>query len=104
MSQCYQLLISSLLGNVDLKQELGQVLVDPPGRDCCLPWGGCGWSLWWGAGFYPRSSGASTDQCSPAHLKFIAGTDAFHINLISADAQNLHTLQKVAFGFADSCC
>lgn len=42
MSQCYQLLISSLLGNVNMKQDLRQVLLNPHGRHPHLPWGSCG--------------------------------------------------------------
>ena len=94
MSQCYELLISSLLGNVNIKQDLRQVLLNLCGRhpgvaetpDCPGAAVGeeCGELS---AGLHPGSGEAFTVQCSPAHLKLIAGTKAFHINLISADAQ-----------------
>lgn len=100
MSQCYQLLISSLLGSIDIKQDPRLLSLNPRGRDPCLPWGSCRRSLWWGAELHPGSHNRSV-LTSPS-LKLIAGTKAFHINLISADAQNLHNLQKVACGFADS--
>lgn len=97
MSQCYQLLISSLLGNVNMKQDLRQVLLihvaeTPtfPGaavvRCRASPW------KWWS----PNRSVVT------ALLKLIVGTKAFHVNLMSAASLNLHSLQNVAFGFADS--
>lgn len=74
-----------------MKQDLRQVLLNPHGRDPHLPWGSCG-----------EISAHPTDQCTPALLKLIVGTKAFHVNLMSTAALNLRSLQKVAFGFADS--
>lgn len=53
-----------------------------------------GRSCWIHVAETPACPGSGEDQCSPVHL-FTAGTKAFHINLISADAQNLHNLQKL---------